>query len=247
MSVSRKVIFKLIESGNFDVLKDISIDANLKVNYNKCIQSPLHLAVRKSQVEIVELFLSNGANAELMDEDEESSIDIAAGKGSLEMLKLFKIFGYDLSKNGNGTNPLFFALMKNQLAAARYLINDHNATLDGVMGSTNEVLRYYLNHNLHHHENINQNTFGHSTVNLEVLKLLEGFGCDMAYDEYNDNDSGIKRWCPYAAVLGNQFDHPNELEELLDIDAEDYIGPPLEVVNYFKVSYYKKYPTHNEN
>lgn len=120
----------LVQSEAIDRIKEaIKKDVDISV-LNKNSQSPLHIAARKGNLEIVKILL-NAYIWNLNDQDYlgESPIFKATRGGHLRIIRYLRNCGAELNVNLNGKTILQVALQKNKLEIVEYLIRENLTAL----------------------------------------------------------------------------------------------------------------------
>ncbi|PAA94850.1 hypothetical protein BOX15_Mlig019356g1 [Macrostomum lignano] len=94
--------------------------------------SPLHVACKNGHVDIVELLLENGADAEAKNEDEETPMHLAAQAGHLQVVRrLLKInlsLAFDEDEDSN--TPMHLAALTGQARICQLLIEEGKADVN---------------------------------------------------------------------------------------------------------------------
>ncbi len=114
--------------------------------------TPLHAAARKGLKEVVELFITKGADVNAKDNNGETPLHAAARKGLKEVVELFIANGADVNvKDRVGETPLDFAINKNRTETAD-LLREHggktgaelNVLLDAAKNGDIEAVKQHL-------------------------------------------------------------------------------------------------------
>uniref|UniRef100_A0A1I8F9J1 ANK_REP_REGION domain-containing protein n=1 Tax=Macrostomum lignano TaxID=282301 RepID=A0A1I8F9J1_9PLAT len=107
-------------------------DARIIDESDAANNSPLHVACRNGHVDIVELLLENGADAEAKNEDEETPMHLAAQAGHLQVVRrLLKInlsLAFDEDEDSN--TPMHMAALAGQARICQLLIEEGKADVN---------------------------------------------------------------------------------------------------------------------
>ncbi|MDR1236281.1 MAG: ankyrin repeat domain-containing protein [Holosporaceae bacterium] len=113
--------------------RSLRLDPNVK---NSQGETPLLIAVKEKQVEIVVCLMRNGADFSIQDQERNTPLYIAVESGNTEMVRSLLIYvkrdrlskGCNI-KNSSGKTPLHIAVKKNQVEIVKCLMN-HEANLN---------------------------------------------------------------------------------------------------------------------
>ncbi len=99
--------------------KDTDIDAKSKAGI-----SPLHIAVKNRDLEIVKILVKNGANIDIQDGNGLTPLHYAVGQRRYEIVKYLIFHGADVNvKNVYGITPLHQAAFSGDMKTVEFLIN----------------------------------------------------------------------------------------------------------------------------
>ena len=97
--------------------------------------TPLHLAIRKCDLEIVKLLLKHNADPNSQDDIERTPLYFAIFKGNIEIVKELLINGAEVDKQTYGVTPFLNALNLERIDIAKILLK-HGANIDAIINSS---------------------------------------------------------------------------------------------------------------
>jgi ankyrin repeat protein len=120
--------------GDVDFLQKILTHANGKDVQDRWGLTPLHLAVRlqsTEEVTLVRTLLSNAADLEPVDQDDDTALHLAVSYATTDSIELLLRAGANVNvQNKRGKTPLHRAIERDSLLVAEMLLNYHaNATV----------------------------------------------------------------------------------------------------------------------
>ena len=112
-SDNAKLVKRILKEGDFD------IDAKSKAGI-----SPLHIAVKNRNLEIVRILVRNEANIDIQDGNGLTPLHYAVGQRRYEIVKYLIFHGADVNvKNAYGITPLHQAAFSGDMKTVEFLIN----------------------------------------------------------------------------------------------------------------------------
>jgi ankyrin repeat protein len=117
-------LFKAVSEGNKESVTKL-LDKGIDVNCRDIEgNTPLIIATRVKNIDLVEILLEKGANFNLANNDKLSAMWYAIGQGSLDIVKIFHSYGEALNQNINGLSYFYLALHRGHFDIADYLIEN---------------------------------------------------------------------------------------------------------------------------
>ncbi|MFC1564793.1 ankyrin repeat domain-containing protein [candidate division KSB1 bacterium] len=114
------------EEGNLELVKILlEKDPHLIASKDENRRTPLHMACRGVQKEIVVYLIENGADVNAKDVNDVTPLHSLSYRGLTDCMELLLKNGADIeTKDADGFNPLFYAVYGGQKGAAEVLINN---------------------------------------------------------------------------------------------------------------------------
>ncbi|XP_033121320.1 serine/threonine-protein phosphatase 6 regulatory ankyrin repeat subunit C-like isoform X2 [Anneissia japonica] len=126
-------IFLAIDGGNTGICKELLLhhkDEQLKARRGESGDTLLHLACRKKDMDLIKLFIENGAHVDTLNEDGHTPLHLAASLGDEQIVKYF----YQMKANPNiydklDRSPLHIAAELGHTAVVEILIDKFKASV----------------------------------------------------------------------------------------------------------------------
>ncbi|XP_031548930.1 transient receptor potential cation channel subfamily A member 1-like [Actinia tenebrosa] len=237
-----------VMTGNVDALSRLleqkSIDVNMPDSYGR---APLHNAILRSDVRMVEMLLEANADINLKDDREDTPMHFAARSGNTKMIKvLLSHPECDVNVKGSSLNsPLHLAACQNRPALCKLLVErgakinsqEENgktplgrAVETGANESAQYLLQYMTNEGMDIMEQLydadyDGTTLLHLAVDsgfLEVVKLCVEYGAIIRQPRRKDRMTAFHLACEQGSVNIVKFlvEKDNTIAKILLVDSE---------------------------
>ncbi|KAJ3028519.1 UNVERIFIED_CONTAM: hypothetical protein HDU68_001515 [Siphonaria sp. JEL0065] len=119
----RRPIHWACESGNAEAVRQLlRAGVSVEIKTTSFKETCLHLAADMGRVEVIELLLENGANADAKDSISMTPLHLAAQHGYLEIVRALVDHGAKVEpKDSQGQSPFYFAIKNEHIPVAEYL------------------------------------------------------------------------------------------------------------------------------
>ncbi|XP_053596593.1 putative ankyrin repeat protein RF_0381 [Microplitis demolitor] len=190
------LLHRAVDANNYDIVKHLidrkvnvnAIDKSVTSQYYGC--SPLYIAIKNHNKEIITLLLEYGAKVD-NDEFIKTPLGIACECGNFELVQTFVKAGADINKISNKAMPLYWAVSKQNFEIAEYLVKFKANINISYKGTT--LLQKAV-----------------ESGNTKLVKLL--LKNDVELDAINDSGDT-------ALIVAVEIDHLEMIEILIDAGA----------------------------
>ena len=220
---------KATQSGDLDDIKSRISKDPAKINErNEFGYSPLHMAVREGEIEIVKYLVSQGADVNVKDVFNETPLYEAVSLGKIEIVKYLVFRGSSINtKNIRKESPLHIAVKENRLDIAKFLVsrgaevntkdnNGESLLHEAVYQGDLELVSYLISQgaevNVHDKYDVYPIHNAASDGKLEIVRHLISQGADV-----NVRGAWTLDWSPLYRSLGCTPLHLAANEGYLDI------------------------------